>query len=106
MEEWNTKPVEVRCFSFLKRLCDERHWDFPHYYDLETECSALELAVKLQLPRDMIECVFINGLAKAPEEGMVKPGDRVGFVPPGTPGPYRLLLAMVKVPDHVIKPDQ
>jgi len=91
------KQVEIRCFSFLKKICDERKLPFPFYYELESECSASQLAQTLDLPVDKIEAVFINGLSCSLEEGIVKPGDRVGFVPPGTPGPYRALLGMVKL---------
>jgi len=93
----NNPPVEVRCFSFLKKICASRNWSFPYYYQLHKECSALELANILDLPLDMIEAVFVNGKAASLEDGQVKPGDRVGFVPPGTPGPYRALLGMVKI---------
>lgn len=89
--------IEVRCFSFLKKVCDERHWEFPFYYELKDQCTALELAEKLDLPKEMIEAVFINGLASPVEDGVIKPGDRVAFIPPGTPGPYRALLGMVKL---------
>ncbi|MFZ5944607.1 MAG: MoaD/ThiS family protein [Bacillota bacterium] len=91
------KRVEVRCFSFLKKICDEREWTFPYYYPLEKECSAIELANLLDLPLNLIEAVFINGLAVSIQDGKIKPGDRVAFVPPGTPGPYRALLGMVKI---------
>lgn len=89
--------VEIRCFSFLKKICDERNLTFPFYHDLKDPCSALELAQKLDLPLEKVEAVFINGIASPVEEGIVKPGDRVAFIPPGTPGPYRALLGMVKI---------
>lgn len=89
--------IEIRCFSFLKKVCDERNLPFPFYYELEGECTALELAQKIDLPLDKIEAVFINGIASPVTEGKVKPGDRVAFIPPGTPGPYRALLGMVKI---------
>lgn len=92
------KRVEVRGFSFLKQIFDERNWPFPMYYSLEEPCTALELAKRLDLPLDKIEAVFINGLANPLEEGVVKPGDRVAFLPPGTPGPYRVILGIVKLP--------
>jgi len=87
--------VEIRCFSFLKTICDERDWPFPFYYQLKEGCSAKKLVELLELPKEKIEAVFINGRAMPFEEAMVRAGDRVGFVPPGTPGPYRALLGMV-----------
>lgn len=88
--------VEVRAFSFIKSLFDARGWPFPLRYQLESPCSALELADRLEIPRDLLEAVFINGTVFRPEAGMVKPGDRVAFIPPGTPGPYRLLLGIAR----------
>ncbi len=92
------QAVEIRAFNFLKKVFDERGWPFPYYLKLDRECSAKELAETLELPSDMIEAVFINGKAYQPEEGIVKPGDRVAFIPPGTPGPYRVLLGIKKLP--------
>ncbi|AGL00718.1 MoaD/ThiS family protein [Desulfoscipio gibsoniae] len=87
--------VEVRGFSFLKEIFDQRGWPFPVQVPLDGECTAEELARRMDLPREKIEGVFINGLA-GPLDRTVHPGDRVAFVPPGTPGPYRVILGLVK----------
>jgi sulfur carrier protein ThiS len=42
-----------------------------------------------------IEGVFVNGKI-APTDTRLKDGDRIAAFPPGTPGPYRLLLGIVK----------
>lgn len=94
----NNGEVEVRGFSFLKEIFDERKWPFPLKVRLDKECSAAQLAEMLDLPLDKIEAVFINGVAWSPGRGRVRPGDRVAFVPPGTPGPYRVILGMVEIP--------
>lgn len=94
MEYNNTGEIEVRGFSFIKEIFDRRNWPFPLRVKLEKECTAAELAEKLEIPRDKIEAVFINGVVSK-MEGAIKPGDRVAFVPPGTPGPYRVILGMV-----------
>ncbi|MTI84987.1 MAG: MoaD/ThiS family protein [Firmicutes bacterium] len=96
----DNNEVEVRAFSFLKELFEEREWPFPLRLQLDTECSASELAQKLDLPLDKIEAVFINGTAQTLDQGMVRPGDRIAFVPPGTPGPYRVILGIVKGSDQ------
>ncbi|MGQ9497983.1 MAG: MoaD/ThiS family protein [Desulfotomaculales bacterium] len=90
--------VEVRGFLRLKEIFDQRNWPFPLEVELENECSAAELAAQLDLPPDGIEAVFVNGRAYPLSEARVRPGDRVGFVPPGTPGPYRLLLGIKRLP--------
>lgn len=96
MRVTDDNTIEVRAFNFLKDYFDQRGWSFPYYFHLDTECSGVELAQKLDLPREKIEAIFINGLAHSPEEGRIKPGDRVAFLPPGTPGPYRVLLGIKK----------
>ncbi len=83
--------IEVRGFGELKKLFDEREWSFPLIFDLEEDTSAFALAGKLNIPIERIEIVFVNVKAM-PIDCMIKPGDRVAFVPPGTPGPYRVLL--------------
>jgi len=91
--------VEVRGFSYLKEIFDQRGWPFPIQVPLDKQCTAAELAKKLELPRDRIETVFINGIA-GPLERTINPGDRVAFVPPGTPGPYRVILGLVNKGDE------
>ena len=56
-------------------------------------CTALELANELELPLDKVEAVFVNHLVYALDH-LIKPGDRVAFIPTGVPGPYRLLIGI------------
>ena len=90
--------VEVRAFSFLQEIFNQRNWPFPVFFKLDKACSDSELAQMMDLPLDKIEAVFINGKAKPAGDGWVNPGDRVAFVPPGTPGPYRAILGLAKIP--------
>ncbi|MFX4261089.1 MoaD/ThiS family protein [Pelotomaculum propionicicum] len=85
--------IEVRGFGDIKKLFEEREWSQPIKVELEEEISAADLAAKLDIPFEKIEIIFVNG--KASPFGahcLIKPGDRVAYVPPGTPGPYRVLL--------------
>ena len=90
------RMVEVRCFGSLKKYADEKGWEFPYRYQLEDECSASELAVSLGVPAEEIEGVFIDGMALPMAAARVKPGARVGFIPYGIPGPYRIMLGFKK----------
>ena len=49
-------------------------------------------------PRE-IEGVFVNGKI-APLDTPLHDGDRIAALPPGTPGPYRLLLGLVSSPNN------
>jgi len=88
--------VNIRMFGFLRSFMKER--GMPDHFDETVPPegkSGLEVAAELGLPADMIEVVFRNGLIQQ-LDAKIYPGDRVAFVPSGTPGPYRVLLGMVK----------
>lgn len=95
MESGQQGKVEVRGFSFIKEIFDRRGLSFPFFVEIDGGCTAAELAERLEIPRHMLEAVFINGISRG-TGGMVRPGDRVAFVPPGTPGPYRVVLGLIK----------
>jgi hypothetical protein len=57
--------------------------------------SAADLASELGLPLDVIEGVFCNHTVYGLER-VILPGDRVGFVPYGTPGPHRVYLGLYR----------
>lgn len=94
--ELGTNKVEIRFFGKLRVFADQKGWSFPCYYELNRECSAFELAELMGVPTDQVEGVFVNGIGKPFDKGWVKPGDRVGFIPYGIPGPYRVLLGFYK----------
>lgn len=94
----NTEPgvVNIRLFGFLRSFVKEK--GLPALFDKTVPPegkSGLEVATELGLPLEKIEAVFINGLIRQ-LDAKIHPGDRVAFVPSGTPGPYRVLLGMVK----------
>ena len=53
--------------------------------------GAKDLISQVQLSRDDVEVVFINGKV-ASLDTIIQDNDRVALVPHGTPGPYRVLL--------------
>ena len=54
-----------------------------------------ELAARLGLEEGDVEAAFINGRITSVDSAL-HDGDRVALVPPGTPGPYRVLLGIAK----------
>jgi len=62
-------------------------------------CTACDLAKQLNLPQDKVEAVFINHLVYGLEH-IIRPGDRVAFVPTGIPGPHRFLLGIYGAGRH------
>jgi hypothetical protein len=91
MAESGGKTIEVRGFLHLDAVFKKRKWPSPLVVELDAPISGAELAAKLEIPLEEIEVIFINGLAQSPQSSIM-PGDRVAFVPPGCPGPYRICL--------------
>lgn len=55
--------------------------------------SAEEILAELCLPGEEVEGVFINHKVYSLDH-KVLPGDRIAFVPRGTPGPHRYTLGL------------
>ena len=88
--------VHVRIFGFLRQYMREH--GRPHIIDKEIPqqgMSAYEIARSISLPTEKVEAVFCNGKVINIYD-VVFPNDRVAFFPPGTPGPYRVFLGMVR----------
>jgi len=98
--EVSERRVSVRLFGILRT-----QWiglGRPHAFETEVASAGLsahDLAEGLGLPVDAIEGVFVNqtllGL-----DAHVGPGDRVAFVPFGTPGPHRVYLGLYEAGKH------
>ncbi len=87
-------PVVVRMFGLLRDLRIERGEPTCTEVSVAEEGTvASEVAAGLGLPLDRIEAVFCNHSARGLDH-VVMPGDRVAFVPHGTPGPWRMLLGI------------
>ena len=91
MSEQKSKTIEVRGFLHLDQVFKKRNWAVPLVVDLEEPISGVELAEKLDIPLPEIEIMFVNGTVQS-LLSTILPGDRVAFVPPGCPGPYRVFL--------------
>lgn len=57
--------------------------------------NARQVALELDLDLGIIEGVFVNGTVFDVGHP-VMPGDRIAFVPHGTPGPHRLYLGLYR----------
>lgn len=88
------KTIEVRVFGRLTELFTNKALSIPLALKLEKPISGTDLAEQLEIPRADVEVIIVNGVVQALSYS-IQPGDRVAFVPPGTPGPYRVLLGFV-----------
>lgn len=86
--------ITVRLFGALHTLAKER--GLPTLLVVEVPASGMtgtELARSLDLPLELIEGLFCNRTVY-PLSRLLQPGDRVAFVPRGTPGPHRVFLGL------------
>ncbi len=89
--EKEIKPLEIRGFMKLDAYIKKTYGGMPYYLEVQESISGLALAKQLGIRREDIEVIFVNGFVH--EVGaMIQPGDRVAFLPPGCPGPYRIAL--------------
>jgi hypothetical protein len=90
MSEQSRKTIEVRGFLHLDAVFRKKG-TIPLIMGLEDPITGIELASKLEIPLDEIEVIFVNGFVQELDY-MIHPGDRIAFLPPGCPGPYRIAL--------------
>ncbi len=92
--------LEVLVFGKLFFLFKERGWPTSMTVEMDTSSlTAHELRKKLDIPAKDVEVVFINRLIK-PLSTILKPGDRVAFVPPGAPTIHRFNLGFYDVKEE------
>lgn len=84
--------ITFNAFSFLQKKLKSKNIPFSNVsMDIEAGETAIDVIKKVQLTVEEVEAAFINGKV-APLETELSDGDRLALVPPGTPGPYRVLL--------------
>lgn len=84
--------ITFNAFSFLQKKLSRKNIDFREAcLEVDPESTPHDLLMSMGLEKAEVEAVFINGKV-APFDTVIKEGDRVAFVPPGTPGPYRVFL--------------
>jgi hypothetical protein len=90
----STGSVTVRMFGVLH--ASRRAEGLPTTIEVEVPeegTTARQLALELDLDLDLIEGAFVNRSVCSIDHA-VFPGDRLAFVPRGTPGPHRFYLGL------------
>ncbi len=83
--------VEIRGFLQLDAFLRKIQGKMPLVLELNEPITGKALAERLDIPIDEIEVIFVNGFVQDLDY-IINPGDRMAFLPPGCPGPYRLAL--------------
>lgn len=88
------ESLEIRAFIWLAKLFTERGWANPHSFALTGPISGPALLEVLAIPRRDVEALIVNRRTVPVDGTILQPGDRVALVPPGVPGPHRVLLGL------------
>lgn len=91
MTEEEKKTIEIRGFLHLDKMFRKKYGAIPLIYSLDEPITGINLAERLEIPPEEIEVIFVNGFVQALDY-TIHPGDRIAFLPPGCPGPYRIAL--------------
>jgi hypothetical protein len=92
--------THIRMLGFLYTFRRKQDLETSFELSLPSEGkSALAIARELELPIDRIEAVFCNNTIYSLDH-MIMPGDKVAFVPHGTPGPHRYTLGIKQAGDR------
>ena len=84
--------ITFNAFSFLQKRLKEKQIGYSNVtLTLKQGIRVKDLIRQVQLEPEEVEVVFINGKV-ASFDTVLQNNDRVALVPPGTPGPYRVLL--------------
>jgi len=87
-------PIQVRIFGLLAAHRTERMEPTSLEMQVPDEGTTAEaIADGLGLPPELIEGVFCNHTVYGLDH-VISPGDRIAFVPYGTPGPHRFTLGL------------
>lgn len=89
--------ITFNAFSFVREKLKKQ--DIPYYNApmvFPQNTTPKEIMQKFELTDIDVEFVFINGKVH-PKETPLQDGDRIAFVPPGTPGSYRLILGAKQI---------
>lgn len=96
------EPVYVRMLAFLHDHRRGRGLETAVFVEVpESGISAAELARSLELPLDVVEGLFLNGHLVG-LGARVRPGDRVAFVPHGTPATHPAFFGRRGVEEYAL----
>lgn len=89
--EYTNKKLEIRGFLQLDAFLRKRYGSMPFYIEIDEPINGLELSEQLGIKKEDVEVIFVNGFVQQLDYP-IQPGDRIAFLPPGCPGPYRIAL--------------
>jgi molybdopterin converting factor small subunit len=92
-QEKNMISIIFNAYSFLQKKLREKKQAFSNSdLKLEQGTTINQLISEFHLKNNEVEAVFVNGRVENDFDTVLNDQDRVAFIPPGTPGPYRVML--------------
>jgi molybdopterin converting factor small subunit len=89
--------ITFNAFSFVRKKLKKQNIPYLNAsVELQDDSTPRDLMNLYYLDDNDVEFVFVNSKV-LPKDTKLRNGDRIAFVPPGTPGSYRLLLGAKKV---------
>ena len=73
--------VEVRLYATLRKYQNDQGSSEPVIFELNDEAKLGNLLDELEIPREEIKTVFVNGTWEE-ESFLLRDGDRIGIFPP------------------------
>ncbi len=92
--------ITFNAFSFLRKKLKEQNIPYVEaVMEFPDGCTPQNIIDKFGFEKDEVEAVFINRKVQS-KDTMLKDGDRIALLPPGTPGSYRLILGIKKAKEE------
>ena len=89
--------ITFNAFTFLRSKLASKGLGYSNVrLEVPDGISVADLVTHLGLAQEDVEAAFVNGRVLA-KDTVLQNDDRVGLVPPGTPGPYRVLLGIADI---------
>ncbi|ACZ12716.1 MoaD/ThiS family protein [Sulfurospirillum deleyianum] len=86
--------IILNAFSFLREKLKQKGIPYlDAQWRINEQTRICDLIDSLGLEQNEVEAVFLNHTVTS-KETLLKEGDRVALLPPGTPGSYRLLSGL------------
>ncbi|MFO7817125.1 MAG: MoaD/ThiS family protein [Thermodesulfobacteriota bacterium] len=85
--------IRLKAFSFLHARLNDLGIKPDSEFEVDPDLTIEELIRKIGLGASEVEGTFVNGKIQD-RSTVLRDGDRVALVPPGTPGPYRYMLGI------------
>lgn len=88
--------IIFNAFSFLQKKLKSKNLEYVNArLSIEQGTTVRDLIHQMDLTERDVEAVMLNGKVGLLDT-ILQDQDRVAFVPPGTPGPYRVMLGFKK----------